>query len=168
MVFLPQDASKRAQVKEVIEGVLRNNELKLLGWRAVPVDPSVLGANARGACPHMEQLFVAAPERLVDDDDRDGFERTLYLVRRRFDVELRRRGLVWDEENQYTYFASFSSRTIVYKGMVQVREGREATTRSKDCGQRPPCPPSPLPLLTPTIYHPALPSLPPRCSSLAS
>ena len=102
--------------------MLKNNELNLLGWRKVPVDMDVLGENARGAAPSIWQLFVAAPKRLSDDEDRDGFERTLYLVRRRFDVELRRRGLVWEEANQGTYFASFSSRTIVYKGMVQVRK----------------------------------------------
>lgn len=66
----------------------------------------------------MWQLFVKAPKRLKDDSDRDGFERTLYLVRRRFDVEIRRQGLVW-EGVEPVYVASFSSRTIVYKGMVQ-------------------------------------------------
>ena len=65
------------------------------------------------------QLFVKAPKRLSDDEDRDGFERTLYLVRRRFDVEIRRRGLVWEDEEPM-YVASFSSRTIVHKGMVQI------------------------------------------------
>ena len=85
------------------------------------------------------QFFVRAPKRLLplekttkggvvngksdaDDEDeviaaRDGFERTLYLVRRRFGVERVQRGLVWDDDE--VYFASFSSRTIVYKGMVK-------------------------------------------------
>jgi glutamate synthase (ferredoxin) len=39
------------------------------------------------------------------------------LVRRRFCVELASRGLVWDDDK--VYLASFSSRTIVYKGMVK-------------------------------------------------
>ena len=38
MMFLPQDPSRRAQIKEVIEGVCRNNELEVVGWRTVPVD----------------------------------------------------------------------------------------------------------------------------------
>ena len=119
MVFLPQDEDKRNKVKAVIEGVLANNELTVLGWREVPANPDSLGPAAREACPSIWQLFVKAPKRLKDDKERDGFERTLYLVRRRFAVELARRGLVWDDANQNTYFASFSSRTIVYKGMVQ-------------------------------------------------
>ena len=119
MVFLPRNKERRQQAMEVIEDVCQNNELDFLGWREVPVDPSVLGENARKAQPHIMQFFVKAPQRLDqnDDEQRDGFERTLYLVRRRFGVERRERGLVWDDDE--VYIASFSSRTIVYKGMVK-------------------------------------------------
>ena len=118
MVFLPQDPDRRDSVKAVIEEVCAANELSFLGWREVPVDPSVLGTNAREAMPSIWQFFVKAPARLSnDDEDRDGFERTLYLVRRRFGVELSNRGLVWPDDESYV--ASFSSLTIVYKGMVQ-------------------------------------------------
>jgi glutamate synthase (ferredoxin) len=120
MIFLPQDESKRDSVKEKIEQVCQANELDFLGWREVPVDPSVLGPMALAAQPSIWQFFVKGPKRLgQDDDSRDGFERTLYLVRRRFSVELKNAGLVWDEDDSGVYVASFSSRTIVYKGMVQ-------------------------------------------------
>ena len=60
------------------------------------------------------------PERLdSDNEDCDGFERSLYLVRLHFDVELRLRGLVCYESDSEVYVASFSLRIIVYKGMVQ-------------------------------------------------
>jgi glutamate synthase (ferredoxin) len=119
MIFLPRDESKRNQVKDRIEQVCVANELEFLGWREVPVDPAVLGPMARDAMPSIWQFFVKAPERLTNDDSsRDGFERTLYLVRRRFSVELNNAGLVWDDDHE-VYVASFSSRTIVYKGMVQ-------------------------------------------------
>lgn len=120
MVFLPKNEERRNAVKQMIETVCTNNELKFLGWREVPVDPSVLGWMAREAVPSIWQFFVKAPERLKDDDEaRDGFERTLYLVRRRFQVERQRQGLVWDDDDDEVYVASLSSRTIVYKGMVQ-------------------------------------------------
>lgn len=117
MVFLPRVSDRRHAVKQMIEDVCKANELEFLGWREVPVDPSVLGEMAHAAMPSIWQFFVKSPKRLSDDDDRDGFERTLYLVRRRFGVEGKERGLVWDDDE--TYVASFSSRTIVYKGMVQ-------------------------------------------------
>lgn len=120
MIFMPRDEERRNGVKEAIEAVCEANELNFVGWREVPVDPSVLGPMARDAMPSIWQFFVKAPERLSnDDEERDGFERTLYLVRRRFGVELKKRGLVWDDSDGETYVASFSSRTIVYKGMVQ-------------------------------------------------
>ena len=120
MIFLPRDEERRNAVKTMIEEVCTVNELDFIGWREVPVDSSVLGPMAREVAPSMWQFFVKAPRRLEDDnDERDGFERTLYLVRRRFDVERRNRGLVWDDDDSDVYVASFSSRTIVYKGMVQ-------------------------------------------------
>jgi glutamate synthase (ferredoxin) len=76
---------------------------------------------AREAMPSVWQLIVKPPRRLDENDDtaHDGFERTLYLVRRRFSVELKNAGLEWDDDDGVVYVASFSSRTIVYKGMVQ-------------------------------------------------
>jgi len=120
MLFLPRDEGKRNAVKAKIEQVCQANELEFVGWREVPVDPSVLGPMARDAMPSIWQFFVNPPRRLQPSDDklRDGFERTLYLVRRRFSVELKEAGLVWDDDHE-VYVASFSSRTIVYKGMVQ-------------------------------------------------
>lgn len=120
MIFLPRDEERQQAVKDMIEDVCQANELEFLGWRKVPVDPSVLGEMAYAARPSIWQFFVNAPERQSSVDvDRDGFERTLYLVRRRFGVERRLRGLEWDDDDGEVYVASFSARTIVYKGMVQ-------------------------------------------------
>lgn len=119
--FLPRDPERREAVKDIMKKVCEANELGFIGWREVPVDNSVLGPMARDVVPSMWQFFVKAPDRLDDSDDasRDGFERTLYLVRRRFDVALKQAGLVWDDDDGEVYMSSFSSRTIVYKGMVQ-------------------------------------------------
>jgi len=121
MVFLPREEERRNQVKEIVEKVCEANELEFLGWREVPVDPETLGPMAKEVVPSMWQMFVKAPNRLEDDEEsRDGFERTLYLVRRRIAVELKAEGLLKKEDgSEEVYFASFSSSTIVYKGMVQ-------------------------------------------------
>lgn len=116
MMFLPQDEERRNKIKKVIEDVCAKNELEFVGWREVPVDSSVLGEMARKAQPSIWQLFVKPPKR--QEGKEDGFERTLYLVRRRFPVELRKSGLLNEAANDF-YVASLSSRTIVYKGMVQ-------------------------------------------------
>jgi glutamate synthase (ferredoxin) len=119
-VFLPRDEKRREAVKDVMQSVCESNELGFIGWREVPVDNETLGPMAKAVVPSMWQFFVKAPKRLDnDDEDRDGFERTLYLVRRRFDVAMKQAGLSWDDDDSEIYVASFSSRTIVYKGMVQ-------------------------------------------------
>jgi glutamate synthase (ferredoxin) len=129
MIFLPRNQERRQAVQAVIEAVCTANQLDFIGWREVPTDPSVLGELALKAMPSIWQFFVKAPaaqslSKNVDtnsDDYRDGFERTLYLVRRRFSVELKNRGLEWNktDDDGDIYVASFSSRTLVYKGMVQ-------------------------------------------------
>jgi glutamate synthase (ferredoxin) len=83
----------------MIEEVCSANELSFLGWRLVPTDPSTLGEAAEAAMPSIWQFFVKAPSRLEDDGDRDGFERTLYLVRRRFVAERERQGLLWGDDD---------------------------------------------------------------------
>jgi len=121
MGFLPRDPERRDAVKKVIEDVVTANDLEFLGWREVPVNDEVLGPLAKAVVPSMWQFVVKNPNKIEDDDvdARDAFERTLYLVRRRFDVERKLKGLVWDDDDGEVYIASFSSRTIVYKGMVQ-------------------------------------------------
>eukprot|EP00531_Pseudo-nitzschia_arenysensis_P012222 CAMPEP_0116150370 /NCGR_PEP_ID=MMETSP0329-20121206/19503_1 /TAXON_ID=697910 /ORGANISM="Pseudo-nitzschia arenysensis, Strain B593" /LENGTH=1625 /DNA_ID=CAMNT_0003646863 /DNA_START=226 /DNA_END=5103 /DNA_ORIENTATION=+ len=120
-VFLPRDETRRNAVKAVMEKVCLDNDLEWLGWREAPTNPDVLGPLAKASMPSVWQFFVKPTEDFDDKDDeaRDAFERTLYYVRRRFSIELEKEGLEWDDEDGVVYLPSFSSRTIVYKGMVQ-------------------------------------------------
>ena len=74
-------------------------------WRDVPVDPAFAGRTAAAAAPLVRQLVVAASDALADQD---AFERKLYVIRRRFELEGGADAII----------PSFSSRTIVYKGML--------------------------------------------------
>ena len=120
-VFMPRDETRRNAVKAVMEKVATENGLIWLGWREAPTDPDVLGPLARASMPSVWQFFVKPSEDFDDEDEkaRDAFERTLYFVRRRFAVELAKQGLEWDDDDGVVYLPSFSSRTIVFKGMVQ-------------------------------------------------
>jgi glutamate synthase (ferredoxin) len=111
MIFLPQAAGARAIAKQAFATELEREQLQLLGWREVPVRPEVLGAQARANCPHIEQAIVRG--ELTGDE----WERQLYLVRRKAVKALKASGSLPADEN--FYFASFSGRTIVYKGMVR-------------------------------------------------
>ncbi len=111
-VFLPTDAKEQELCKSVVNKLIEELKLVLLGWRVVPVDP--VGANvgpaALDAMPHIEQLFVGAPEGL----DQDSFERQLYLLRKQSTNKVR---------NNHSlagmfYVCSLSTKVIIYKGML--------------------------------------------------
>jgi glutamate synthase (ferredoxin) len=112
MVFLPQEVEAAALVRQLIEKVLTDLELTLLGWRVVPVQPNVLGVQAREHQLQIEQMLVVS-QRLRGDE----LERQLYVARRRIDKALEQQSsLKWADN---FYICSFSNRTIVYKGMVR-------------------------------------------------
>jgi glutamate synthase (NADPH) large chain len=102
MVFLPREAGERAAVMAEVERIAALEGLAVLGWRDVPHDPAQCGSGSRAVLPHLAHLFVASP----------GGERGLALDRRAFC--LRKRA----EHEAGAYFASLSSATIVYKGML--------------------------------------------------
>ena len=85
-----------------VQQIAAQEGLRVLGWRDVPHDPAACGRGARALLPGLRQLFVAgrAGEQGIDLD------RRAFCLRKRAEHEA---GL---------YFASLSSRTIVYKGML--------------------------------------------------
>ncbi|MEW6492120.1 MAG: glutamate synthase-related protein [Cyanobacteriota bacterium] len=112
MVFLPQNGSLVNKAREIVEQVLRKEDLTVLGWRVVPVNESILGPQARENQPQIEQVFVASKGKRGDE-----LERVLFTARRRIGKALASEGsLKWSDD---FYMCSFSTRTIVYKGMVR-------------------------------------------------
>jgi len=107
MCFLSRDDAKRAVQMHTLERMVRYHNQKVIGWRTVPVDPACIGPVARAQMPHVAQLFVARMGPLPT------FERTLFMIRKRTGRELSRLGVGED-----FYVASFSSRTVVYKGLM--------------------------------------------------
>ncbi|MBA3328243.1 MAG: glutamate synthase large subunit [Solirubrobacterales bacterium] len=104
--FLPHDPARRAKLEALLELNARIEGQRVLGWRDVPVDTAHVGETADATRPVMRQLFVEAGAGY--DDDQDAFERKLYVIRRICELAA----------GPDLYVASFSSRTIVYKGML--------------------------------------------------
>ncbi|HAX78126.1 MAG TPA: glutamate synthase subunit alpha, partial [Cyanobacteria bacterium UBA11372] len=127
MVFLPQDNSVIEKIRPVVADLLQKEGLTLIGWRQVPVYEQVLGVQARENEPQIEQLIVGS-EHLRGDE----LERHLYLARKQIEkAVLGTEAYINDTEADPSatanhpspvpdfYICSFSSRTIVYKGMVR-------------------------------------------------
>jgi glutamate synthase domain-containing protein 2/glutamate synthase domain-containing protein 1/glutamate synthase domain-containing protein 3 len=115
MVFLPTDEQARRGAERTIESAIHAYGCRLLGWRDVPVDATVLGGAALSSLPVIRQFFVAQGALDRDVDDSHAFERTLYCVRR----ALERSASEASPEGQTLYVASLSSRTVVYKGLLR-------------------------------------------------
>ena len=100
----------------VIKAVLDELRLELLFIRDVPVESSILGKASAACEPRMQQFFVERPQ---DCDRGLAFERKLYLARRMISYRLRYSSSVLDGE---FHASSFSSRTLVYKGMLTTEQ----------------------------------------------
>ena len=110
MFFFPQEELRRNQAKKMFEIIVEKEGLEFLGWREVPTFPNVLGHKAVEKMPCIQQAFIKKPANIAKGLD---FDRRLYVVRR-----------VFEQSNEDTYVVSFSSRTIVYKGMFLVGQLR--------------------------------------------
>ncbi|WP_333784349.1 glutamate synthase large subunit [Thermocrinis sp.] len=98
-VFLYQD------VKDKVEEHIRKSPFRLVGWREVPVDSSAVGESALRVMPKIFHLLLDC-ER-VEPTLR---ELELYLLRRIIETDSKLKDKL--------YFASLSSKTLVYKGML--------------------------------------------------
>ncbi len=116
MCFLPRDEASRAAAIERFERFIRIEGQVLIGWRDVPVDTDGVGASVLACMPVIAQAVVA---RGPNAKDQDAFERKLLAVRKQtlnpLQSEARKRDLPGLSD---FYIASFSSRTLVYKGML--------------------------------------------------
>ncbi|MCB1140476.1 MAG: glutamate synthase subunit alpha, partial [Leptospiraceae bacterium] len=110
--YLPQNRTVRKAVENIIEKVVMDEGQTFLGWREVPINEEHCGEGARATMPVFKQCFIQASPDMSENDD---FERRLYLIRRVIDRRVRAEHKL--DRSQY-YVASFSSRTVNYKGML--------------------------------------------------
>ncbi len=111
MVFMPVERQERLQTEGIVERIVQEEGLRILGWRDTPIDGNAIGRVARASQPYIQQIFVGAPAGMSTDQ----LERKLYIVRKRAESEVTKAGM---EEGWMFYIPSLSARTIVYKGLL--------------------------------------------------
>jgi glutamate synthase (NADPH/NADH) large chain len=112
LVFLPQDPEQAEECVRTIEALVVEEGQRVLGWRQVPVDDSMIGPTASSAEPGFRQIFIGRSEGVIDAD---AFERKLYVIRKRAEHG------IWSSElseKALFYVPSLSHRTMIYKGML--------------------------------------------------
>ncbi len=112
MLFLPNNPDSQKQALEVVAKYIESESQTLLAWRDVPVDNSGLGYSVLPTEPVVKQVFVQCSDNCADQN---AFERKLFVIRKQIDNFIRETDMEGKED---FYFSSFSSRTIVYKGML--------------------------------------------------
>jgi glutamate synthase (NADPH) large chain len=111
MCFLPLDKNTHAEVKKVFERALKELGQDVLGWRVVPTRGEGLGKTALDAEPSVQQVFVKKNPNIKTQDD---YERKLFVLRK-YATRMVRESVKGAKD---FYVCSFSSKTIVYKGML--------------------------------------------------
>ena len=111
-LFMPRQPIYRQDIERIWWETAREEGLKILGWRDVPVDESVLGKSVRKTEPFHRQVFIGRGPTIRDEAH---FERKLFVCRK---VVSNRVLEVLGTKAKTYYPVSVSCRTIVYKGLV--------------------------------------------------
>ncbi|MEY4238239.1 MAG: glutamate synthase large subunit [Pseudomonadota bacterium] len=116
MCFLPQDQASRDFIVGTFEKFIAKEGQRLIGWRDVPVTIAGLGKAVLEQMPVIRQCFV---ERGDNCADQDAFERKILAIRKQTQNPLaalaEKHGMPGIAD---LYMPSFSSRTVVYKGLL--------------------------------------------------
>jgi glutamate synthase (NADPH) large chain len=116
MCFLPRDESSRDFAVANFEKFIAKEGQRLVGWRDVPTTLDGLGKAVIAQMPVIRQCIIARGSNCADQD---AFERKLLAIRKQAQNPLamlaEKHGLPGLTE---LYMPSFSSRTIVYKGLL--------------------------------------------------
>src|SRR4051794_15109593 len=76
MVFMPVERQERLQTEGIVERIVQEEGLRVLGWRDTPLDVNAIGRVARASQPYIQQIFVGRGVGTSTDD----LERKLYVV----------------------------------------------------------------------------------------
>ena len=109
MIFLPRnDYSSQEKCKTLIETELLRKNYYIYRWRQVPINTSVLVIKAENNRPEITQVIFKSNNRNLIGEE---LERDLFSMRKKIEK--------YSSELQLKdfYICSFSSRSIIYKGM---------------------------------------------------
>lgn len=112
LIFLPKDEDKQREILSIMIEEIERESLTLMHLRNVPTAPEYLGEAALASEPDIKQIFVTG----IADDKLDLFERMLYKIRKRIENRV---------SDPDFYFCSLSSKSIVYKGLLQSKQLRQ-------------------------------------------
>jgi glutamate synthase (NADPH/NADH) large chain len=116
MCFLPRDEQARAFAVGQFEHFLTVEKQPLLGWRDVPIDTTGLGQAVLAEMPVIRQAFIGRGPNIRDQA---AHERKLLAIRKQTQNPLAELAIKHHLPSlTQLYLPSFSTRTVVYKGLL--------------------------------------------------
>ena len=113
MVFMPNKTDKIEEYKSICDQEAKKLSIKKTLWRTVPVKNEILGPLAKANAPYISQWIL-----FINKKDHQEIEKLLFQLRKRIERKIRETSKNQVGDCQF-YFASLSSKTVVYKGMVR-------------------------------------------------
>ena len=111
MVFLPVEPHQRLRTEGILERIVKEEGLTVLGWRDTPIDGTAIGRVAWASRPYIEQIFIGHGCGMTTDE----LDRKLYVVRKRAESEVAATDM--PDRGMFS-LPSLSPRTIIYKGLL--------------------------------------------------
>ena len=115
-VFLPKKFNQSSYCQSVFEKEIIKQGLSILGWRDVPVDTSNLGVIAAQTQPKIKQIFVTKGTNEISELE---FNAKLFAARKITEHTISKSKI---SESKFFYLPSFSSTTIIYKGLLMPQD----------------------------------------------
>ena len=112
MLFLPKSKNQIDYCKTILETSIKEQNLTILGWRQVPIDASNLGKIAAEKEPTVMQVFIGKNSSELTEPQ---FNAKLFAARKISEHAVIKSKI--SQSHQY-YFSSFSTTTIIYKGLL--------------------------------------------------
>ena len=116
IVFMNNDLKEVEKCKNLIEKCSKQHNLKVLGWREVPVNPNNIGILAREVMPSIQQIFVATNNK----NQINNLEQRLYALRKSCEKTITQE--LSPKNANETYICSLSTTKIVYKGLLTAEQ----------------------------------------------
>lgn len=127
-VFLPRKKNQQDYCISVFEKSLIDQGLTIIGWRDVPVNRSILGEIAGISEPFVKQIFVtsdsfksafAKAKKEKQKEAEFKFNIKLFTARKIAEHTIYNSKL---SESSFFYLPSFSTKTIIYKGLLMPQD----------------------------------------------
>jgi len=114
-VLFPKNKNQRKECREILARTALRLGLDVIGYRVLPTDNSMIGADPLSSEPQFEHMFVTGGA----DMDPAVLERKLFILRN-YSTRICLQSVAAIEDN--FYINTFSYKTIVYKGQLTTEQ----------------------------------------------